>query len=316
MLNQAIKPLLKPGDKVGLITPAGFITEEKLQKAIRNLSSFGLKPIYYNSILEKIGYLAGTDQSRLNELHSMYKNKNIKAIICVRGGYGTTRILDKMNYDLIKQNPKPLIGYSDITALTAAIHKKTGISGFHGIVGAGDFTKYTENNFKNLFFSNSEEVHINVFEDHKKDAYIINEGACKGELIGGNLAIICSLTGTPFEENWDNKIVFLEDVGEAPYRIDRMLTQLISAGKFKNVKGIILGRFTGCEPEEKDKENSFSLKEVISNRIKTLNIPAVYGFSFGHIKNQAIFPVGINAVFNTDIFSLSLKRKEINKIFN
>lgn len=316
MLNTAIKSLLNPGNKVGLITPAGFINEEMLNKAIQNISSLGLKPIYYNSVLEKTAYLAGTDQSRLNELHSMYENENIKAIVCVRGGYGVTRIIDKINYDLIKKNPKLLIGYSDITALIAAIYKKTGIIGFHGIVGAGDFTKFTEDNFRHLFFSNSNEVNIRIFGNHKKNAYVINKGDFEGELSGGNLAVICSLTGTPFEPDWNNKIVFLEDVGEAPYKIDRMLTQLISGGKFNNVNGIIFGKFRDCEPEETESENSFSLKKVISERIKPLNIPAVYGFSFGHIKNKVIFPVGIKAFFNTETFSLSLKRKEINGIFN
>ncbi len=310
-----IKPLLKLGDRIGLISPAGFITEKKLQKTVKNLASFGLQSVYRKSISEKTGYLAGNDQSRLDELHSMYEDKNIKAIICVRGGYGTTRILNKINYDLIKQNPKPLIGYSDITALINAVYKKTKIPGFHGIVGAGDFTEYTAGNFKNMFFSSSEDIKITLSEEHKNEVYTISEGTASGKLIGGNLAIICSLLGTPFDVNWKNKIVFLEDIGEAPYRIDRMLTQLISAGKFQDVKGIIFGKFRGCEPEKSEVENSFSLKEILIDRIKPLKIPAVYGFSFGHIKNQAIFPTGVKARFNTETFSVSLKRQEINKKF-
>ena len=310
-----IKPLLKKGDTVGLITPAGFISEKKLQTAEKNLSALGLNVTYYKSVLEKTGYLAGNDESRLNELHSMFKNESIKAIIAVRGGYGTTRILDRINYDIIRQNPKPIVGYSDITALINAVYKKTGIPGFHGIVAAGNFTKFTKKNFEEMFFSDSENIKISVFEEHRKDAYIIKDGNISGKLSGGNLALICSLIGTPFEPDWNNKIVFLEDVGEAPYRIDRMLTQLISAGKFKNVKGIIFGKFRGCEPEESEINNSFSLKEVIYDRIKPLKTPAVYGFSFGHIKNQTIFPIGINAGFNTETFSLTIKRNEINEKF-
>ncbi len=316
MSDKIITPLLSPGDTVGLITPAGFITEEKLKKTIQNFESFGLKTVYYSSILNKEGYLAGNDESRLKEFHLMYENKDVKAIVCVRGGYGTTRLLDKFDFKLIKRNPKPLIGYSDITALINAIYRKTGIPGFHGIVGAGNFTEYTSRNFKNLFFEITENVEIELFEKHTKEALVINGGQVSGKLAGGNLSLLISLIGTPFDVSWDNKIVFLEDVGEAPYKIDRMLTHLISAGKFKKVKGIILGRFKDCEAAKDDKINSFSLKEVILDRIKPLNIPAVYGFSFGHIKNQAIFPTGIKADFDADRFFVSAKRKAINRFFN
>lgn len=307
--------LLKKGDTVGLITPAGFIDKEKLQKTIENLASFGLKSVYFNSVLEKTGYLAGNDQSRLNELHTMYENTEVNAIISVRGGYGTTRILDNINFDIIKKNPKPFIGFSDITALINAVYKKTGIPGFHGVIGAGDYTKYTAENFERMFFSDSEIINYEIFKDHKKDSFVIHSGDMSGDLAGGNLALVVSTIGTQFDFSWKNKIVFLEDVGEAPYKTDRMLTQLISSGKFNNVKGIILGQFRGCEPEEDDKENSFSLKEVILDRIKPLKIPAVYGFSFGHIKNQLVFPVGIKAKFNTEKLALSIKRKDVNRFF-
>jgi len=312
----SLKQILQNRDTVGLITPAGFINRQKLDIAVRNLQFFGLNAFYYDSVLEKYGYLAGDDKSRLNELHKMYENRNIKAIICVRGGYGTMRLLDKINYDLIKKNPKPMIGYSDITALINAIYKKTKIPGFHGIVGSGKFTEYTSENFKKVFFETTDKLNIDISENHKKDAYVINSGKVSGKLVGGNLSLIMSTIGTPFEISFKNKIVFLEDIAEAPYKIDRMLTQLISAGKFKHVKGIIFGRFAGCEPEAEEKENSFILKEIILDRIKPLKISAVYGFSFGHISNQAIFPVGVKAYFNTDNFSISMKRKDINQFFN
>lgn len=309
------KPILKKGDTAGLITPSGFINQQKLDLAVKNLESFGLNVFYYDTVLEKEGFLAGNDRSRLNELHKMYNNPNVDAIVCVRGGYGITRLLEKINFDLIRENPKPLIGYSDITALINSIYKKTHIPGFHGIVGSSDFTEYTSNNFRNLFFETYEQIKINIFPEHKKSAYVITGGTMKGQLAGGNLAMIVSALGTPFDVSWENKIVFLEDIAEAPYKIDRMLTHLISAGKFKNVKGIILGQFFGCEVEDSEKENSFSLKEVIKDRIKPLKIPAVYGFSFGHISNQAIFPTGVNAEFDTEIFSLSIKREEITEFF-
>ncbi len=314
-MSISINPLLKKGDTIGLVTPSGFINKEKLIKTVNNFKKIGLNTFYFSSVLDKSGYLAGTDNDRIDELHKMYENEDVKAIICVRGGYGVTRILEKLNYNLIEKNAKPLIGYSDITALINAIYKKTEIPGFHGIVGGGDFTDFTYGNFSNMFFGKSEDVVINIFSGHKKEAFVINEGIVSGKLIGGNLSLISNTLGTPFDVSWDNKIVFLEDVGEAPYKIDRMLTHLLSAGKFKNVKAVIFGKFAACETEDK-KENSFTLKEIITDRIKPLQVPVIYGYSFGHISNQVIFPTGIYAKLNTEDFSISIKRKEINSFFN
>ncbi len=313
MNRQKIYPLLSPGDTVGLITPASFITEEQLKQATKNIKSLGLKPFFCDSISDRKGYFAGSDKQRLKELHRMYAEKNVKAVICVRGGYGTTRLLEKIDYNLIKKNPKPLIGYSDITALLNAVYLKTKLPAFHGTNAAGEFTDYTSENFVKMFFETSENIDTGIFADHKKDAFVINSGNACGKLTGGNLALITSTLGTPFEIKTENKILFLEDIAEAPYKIDRMLTQLISAGKFKKVKGVIFGKFSGCEA--KDKDSSFSLREVITERIKPLKIPGIYGFSFGHIKNRAVLPVGVNACFDAENFSIFIKRKEINRFF-
>ncbi len=305
--------LLKTGDSIGLITPSGFIKEEKLQKAVENIKSLGLKPVFSDSVLEKHGYLAGTDKSRLQELHAMYKDSNIKAIWCVRGGYGATRLLDKIDYKLIQNNPKPLIGYSDISALIQGIYKKTGIIGFHGMVAGGTFTPFTKQNIRKIFFETSETIKINICEKHLKDIYVFNKKNFSGKFSGGNLALTASICGTPYEDKQDKSIIFLEDVNEEPYKIDRMLTQLISSGKFKNAQGIILGRFKQCEAS--DKNNSLSLKELIADKINSLQLPCIYGFSFGHIKNQVIIPVGVHAFFDFKDLSISIERREINKFF-
>jgi len=309
--------LMKKGDKIGLITPAGFITQEKLDITLNNIKNLDLQAVYSSAVLNRVGYLAGNDFDRANDLHKMYQNKDIKAILCIRGGYGTTRILDLIDFDIIKQNPKPLIGYSDITALLSAIYKQTNIPGFHGIVGASILSEYSKECFKKIFFNTNYKVIIETSKKNSGKSYVINSGKTNGILIGGNLSLLVSLLGTNYDINWDDKIIFLEEVNEPPYKIDRMLTQLHLAGKFKNVKGIILGTFKKCDMNdfEMNEEVSLSLQEVLEERLKHLKIPTVYGFSFGHIKEQAIFPFGIRISFDTNSFQLSFNKDQFKDFF-
>ncbi len=301
---------LKKNDKIGLITPAGFITKQKLDNSIQNLNRFGLKAVFLNSVLDKTGYLAGSDKARVEELHKMYADKSLKAILCVRGGYGTARILDKIDYELIQQNPKPLIGYSDITALLSAIYKNTGQIGFHGVLGASIFNEFTAKSFKNLFFDETKEMKYTLNHPKTTEHYIINPGKASGKLIGGNLSILNALIGTPYDVDWTDKIVFIEEINEAPYKIDRLLTQLIQAGKFNKAKGIIFGQFNKCEGNNFNvmEEDTFKLKEILFERIKPLNIPAAYGFPFGHINDQIVFPIGALALFNAEKLQISIKK--------
>lgn len=304
---------LKKGTTIGLITPAGVITREKLEKTKDLLNKLGYQTFHTQNVLLKKGYLAGDDKAKLDDLHLMFRNDEVDAIMCVRGGYGTMRLLPYINYDLIRKNPKILIGYSDITALIQAINKKTGLVGFHGVVGTSAFTDYTLQNFFDILTNPEEVKTIQSFPPRPDSVdaylpYVLNSGKATGKLIGGNLALLASLMGTPYEPDFENKIVFIEDIDEAPYRIDRMLTQLLLSGKLQKAAGIVLGVFNACDLD-KDKlnpENSLSLKEVISDRLSSLSLPIMYGFSFGHIQNQAIFPVGINAEMDTDSFTLKL----------
>jgi muramoyltetrapeptide carboxypeptidase len=306
------KTILKKGDIVGLIAPAGAIIESKLNNSIKNIEKLGLKPYYFKNILEQKGYLAGDDQRRINELQGMYEDKNVKAILCVRGGYGTTRIIERIDYNLIKNNPKPLIGYSDITTLQFAIFMNTGQIGFHGIMGAEIFSDYTLEHFNKFFFDIADTIILEQPKDAENDAYTINSGKVKGITIGGNLSLLTSLIGTKFDCDWKDKIIFIEDTNEAPYKIDRMLNHLIMSGKFDDIKGIIFGTFNKCEPFDFgiDSSESFSLKDILLEKIKPLNIPACYGFSFGHINQQAILPFGAEIEFNAETFQISFKRSE------
>jgi len=253
---------------------------------------------------------------RADDLNLMFNNPEIDGIWCVRGGYGTARILGMLNYKVIKENPKVLIGYSDITALLQAIFKHTGLICFHGPAAASEFTEYTKRHVKAVLMNPQEEYIINYAtenlnnESSEFEPMVIQEGIAEGRLIGGNLTLATSLIGTQYDINYDNRLVFLEDIGEKPYRIDRMLTQLLLAGKFKRARGVILGVFLDCEA--KKGSQSLSLRETLLDRFKKFKVPVIYGMSFGHIDNQFTLPLGINAELNTKNKSVTLLENTVH----
>ncbi len=309
MKSKKLKPKqLKKGQTIGLIAPGSSITEDKLNKAIETVEKLGLKPAFTKNILAKHGYLAGTDEQRLSDLHQMFSDIKIDGIWCIRGGYGCTRLLSKIDYKLIKRNPKVLIGYSDITALLQAIYKKTGLIGFHGPVAVSEPTDYTLDHFrKTLMTTDSNLVLNNSAENQTNKAInfqtkIINPGKAKGKLTGGNLSLISALAGTKYQLPVKNRILFLEDIGEKPYRIDRMLTQLRQSCDLNKAAAIVLGIFADCEGGE----NSLSLMETLEDRLGDLKIPVIYGMSFGHIDDQMTLPVGIKAALNTENQTITL----------
>ena len=307
--TKLIKPQrLQKGDTIGLITPASPASEEKIKKAIQNIENQGFKVKYTDAIRLKNGHLAGTDAQRLANLHDMFADKEVKAIWCVRGGYGCTRILPQIDYRLIKKNPKILIGYSDVTALLHAVQQKTGLMCFHGPVGASTFTEYNLEHLTKTLFEPDNQHLITLSKENleKQDAayqpVLIKGGKVCGKLSGGNLCLLSTMAGTPYQVDFTDKIVFLEDVGEKPYRVDRMLTQLLQSSNLAKAKGIVLGIFEDCQP--KDEEYSLSLIDTLKERLGNLNMPVLYGFSFGHIQNMCTLPLGIEAEFNADAMTL------------
>lgn len=312
---KTLKPAkLKPGDTVGIVAPAGFIKEDALNETIENLENLGLKPYYTDKILERTGYLGGSDEDRAADINHMFTNDKVDAIFAARGGYGCARMLDKINYDAVKNNPKIVIGYSDITALLYALYAKTGLVCFHGPVGISTFNEFSVDYMKKVLMETSSPI---VLESHE-EAYnsddeeyrfdVINSGVTSGILAGGNLSIVASLVGTPYDIDLKNKILFLEEIDEDPYRVDRMLTQMELAGKFDGVKGFALGVFKSCElsEEEKLEGKSFTLKEVLSDRLSKYNVPTLYGLSFGHVTNKFTLPLGIRAELNVNNRTLTL----------
>ena len=303
---------LSKGDTVGLIAPAGYITESNLQEAIENIESLGFKPYYTDRILDRYGYLAGKDDTRAEDLNHMFTNDNVDGVFCVRGGYGVARMLRKINYDAIKANPKVLVGYSDITALHYAIYSQTGLVTFHGPVATSTFNEYTVNNLVKTIMNPEERTVFTPADDSDRgsdfDIYAIREGKAKGELIGGNLSLVVTFLGTPYDVDYKNKILYLEEIDENPYRVDRMLTHLYQAGKLEEVAGVALGIFRKCDAKvgSAKGEQTLSLKEVLYNKLYDLGIPVIYGLSFGHVENKYTIPFGINSELDVQNRTLTL----------
>ncbi|MEM8525725.1 MAG: LD-carboxypeptidase [Bacteroidota bacterium] len=292
---------LKKGDTIGVISPGSYIDDRGFEKAVRNLENLGLNVKLATNVRAQEGYLAGSDVQRLDDLHSMFADREVAGVWCIRGGYGCTRLLPNINYDLIRTNPKPIIGYSDITALLQAIYVETGLVGFHGPVASSNFTRYTTRYLKRTLFQGKRALEIefsrNNLRKGKRDPayekYTISPGKARGKLIGGNLSILTSLAGTRWEVDIRDHILFIEDIGEKPYRIDRMLTQLRQATNLRRARGIALGIFEDCEAGRSDL--SLTLRETLTDRLSDLNIPVLYGCSFGHIADQFTLPIGITA---------------------
>ena len=309
-IKKIVKPArLKVGDTIAVVAPASGIEAEGFDKALQNLADLGFKTKAGKSARAINGFLAGTDAERLTDLHEAFADKEVKAIWCVRGGYGASRILPDLDFSLIAKNPKILIGYSDITALHTAIHQRTGLVTFHGPVASSTFSDYAKTHVVNTLINPSAPYKIELAADNVADesnlfkTETITGGKCRGRLIGGNLSLLSALAGTPFGlRDTKGKILLTEDVGEQPYRIDRMLVQLKQSIDFKQLAGIALGVFADCNPKNAD---SPTLISVLKDQLGSLGIPVVYGLSFGHIRDQFTLPVGIEAELDAGNYTMT-----------
>jgi muramoyltetrapeptide carboxypeptidase len=293
------KKLIK-GDVIGIISPASSTDDFiNVELGVKYLEKTGYKVEVGKNVGKSHGYLAGSDNERTDDLHYMFRKKYIKAIMCVRGGYGTPRLLDKIDYKLIKENPKIFIGHSDITALQLAILNKTGLITFAGPMIAVDFvdevSSFTEEMFWALITSSKKIGKIKQPDDEK--IFTLVKGASKGRIVGGNLSLFTSLIGTNYLPELRDKVLLLEEVNEMPYRIDRMLNQLRLSKVFNQVKGVILGTFINCNETDPSKK-TLTLGEVIADYFESLKIPVVYNIKHGHIKDNIIFPIGIPVKLN------------------
>ncbi len=300
-LERILPKSLQKGSIIAIASPASPVSAWNMSAAIKTLTSLGYK-VEVGPIAKKQKnehkYFSASDDDRADEFMEFIKREDVDAIMCGRGGYGVMRILRMLDYEAIKANPKIIVGFSDITALLSAIHAQTGMVTFHGPVACSSFDKFTTTSF----VSAVDKSKFNESGSIKIDELIaINKGKADGIIQGGNLRLIASTLGTPYEINTDGAILFLEDVSEHAYEIDRMLTQLMLAGKFDNIKAVVLGKFKKLNVRKSFYPNrAMTILEVITEIFKPLGVPCVYDFPFGHITSKLTLPIGVAATIDAD----------------
>lgn len=284
---------LQPGDTIGIIAPSSPPNQENLERSLEFLEQQGLKWKFGKHINNTNGYLAGTDDERLRDLEDMFADPSIDGIICAGGGYGSARFTDRLDLQLIRENPKIFWGFSDITFLHTAIGLYSNLVTFHGpmlasCVGKDTFHELSAKMFMQLF----EPIELHYTEDISP-LETISGGVAQGEIVGGNLSLLADTMGTKFEVETKGKLLFIEDVGEEPYRVDGMLNQLRMAGKFSDAAGIIIGDFS--EVDLKKTKSSFTIDEVFDQYFGDIGKPVVKGFKIGHCEPHVAIPLGVEA---------------------
>lgn len=302
----AVKPgRLKPGDTVALVAPSGATaTRFEIMLVKECMEALGFKVKLGDHIFDRYGYLGGKDEDRAADLMAQFADPEVAGIVAVRGGWGCARLLPYLDFEVMRQNPKILIGYSDITALLLAVYARTGLVTFHGPIGLDPWNSFTTNYFRRVIMDAEPAALENPVD--KGDSLIqrenrvqtITAGKATGRLLGGNLSIISTLLGSDYVPSWEGAILFVEDVNEEIYRVDRMMTHLKIAGVLSQIKGFIFGRCTECNPGEG--YGSLTLEQVLEDHVKPLGIPAWYGSMIGHIPLKFTIPLGITAEIDAE----------------
>ena len=296
---------LARGDTIGLVSPSSATDDSlNLQLAREAMEALGFTVktgAHYNA---RRGHLAGTDAQRAGDLNAMFADRSVKAIVCTRGGSGAARLLPLLDYAAIQRNPKVLLGYSDITALHCAIQARTGLVTFHGPIGSGSWNRFNVEQFQRVLLDRELVEYRNKLEQgdelvpRQNRIVTIRGGKARGQLVGGNLTVLTALAGSPYLPDFTGKILFLEDVGEAPYRIDRMFSTLKLMGALDSIAGLVFGECTDCKPG--DGYGSLTLEQILDDHVRPLGIPAYRGAMIGHIREQFIVPVGGEVELDAD----------------
>lgn len=299
-------PRLRPGDTVGLVEPAGFTDDSfDLAAVMETVRAMGLVPNPAPHLAQRYGYLAGEDEARAADLNAMYRDRAVRAVFAVRGGWGSARVLPHLDFAAIRANPKLLVGFSDITALHLAFAARAGFTTVHGPNAASGWGKLSWDSFRALAFEGATPTYANpaASEDRLVQRQwrtrAIRPGKARGRLLGGNLTVLAALAGTPYLPDFSGAILFLEDVAEAPYRIDRMLTQLALAGILGRVAGVVFGQCTECRASGAS-YGGFTVNEVLQQHLAPLGVPVFQGALIGHIANQFSLPVGCEAEIDAE----------------
>lgn len=298
---------LQPGDTIGIVAPSGPVNLQRLEAGVARLESWGFRTLVGDAALERRGHLAGSDAARAADFNRMWQDPEVAGIICARGGYGAMRILPMIDWAAVRANPKFFCGFSDITALHAAIAQRTGLITFHGpmVAAFGDVAYNSAGLFAAM--TGAAVGEIPWPPPDAPDAptpTVIRPGVAEGRLAGGNLTLLTSLLGTPWEPDLSGRLLVLEEVDEEPYRVDRALTQLLLAGKLQGVRGIVFGDSSSCfQPSE---GKTWTLMDVLEDRLGPLGVPILYGFPCGHTEYRATLPLGAMARLDAGAASLTL----------
>lgn len=302
---------LDPGDTVALVSPSSAMDEVfDLQLAREVLEALGLKVKPGAHLASRRGHLAGTDAERAGDLNAAFADASVKAIVCARGGSGAARLLPLLDYAAIRRNPKALLGYSDITALHCALQAQAGLVSFHGPNGSGSWNAFNADQFRRVFFQREQMEYRNPDErgdelvQRENRTVTITGGKARGALVGGNLAVLTALAGSPYLPDFRGRILFLEDVAEAPYRIDRMFNTLRLMGALDGLAGFVFGQCTDCDPGSG--YGSLTLAQILDDYIAPLGIPAYRGAMIGHLRRQFILPVGGQVELDADAGTLRM----------
>jgi muramoyltetrapeptide carboxypeptidase len=290
-------PRLKPGDTIGIVAPAGAFDRKIFRQGLSTLQSMGFQTRVPDEVFDKTRYLAGSDAQRARLVDQLFNDPDVQAIVCARGGFGCLRMLPLVDFDIIRTHPKIFVGYSDVTALLAAITRRSGLVTFHGpmvipLATAPELTRRT------LMAAIASDTPLEVTP---AAGVVIQTGRAKGPVTGGNLTTLCHLLGTPFEAEYQNHIVLLEDRGEAHYRIDRMLSQMKLAGCFNGIAGLMLGSFEDCGALD-------GIYQIFQEHFQDFHIPILAGFNVGHGKQNMTIPLGMEATLDTDEQLLSFSQ--------
>lgn len=285
---------LKPGDKIGVVAPASPFDRKAFRQGLKVLEKMGFVPHVPEGVFRKKRYLAGTDAERAEGIHSLFREKSVQGIICARGGYGSLRLLTLLDYMTIRKNPKVFLGFSDATALLTVFYNRCGLVCFHGpmVTTLAGATQKARKAFYGAVAA-AEKIRLT-----SKQGVVIRAGRASGPVLGGNLTTLTYLLGTPFTPVFKDHILILEEINEAPYRLDRMLTQMKIAGCFQGIAGMVLGAFKNCGRKR-------DLYEMAAEIFQDATFPILAGFDFGHVRSNPTIPIGLQATLDTNANLLS-----------
>jgi len=298
-----VKPkALKAGDRIAIVAPGSAAAEDKVKKGAQSLSGLGFEPVLGRTCFEKRGFMAGPDEVRLADLHWAFSDPSIRGIMCLRGGNGSGRLLPYLDMALVAANPKPFVGYSDITVFHTVFGQRGNFVTFHGPMATVEFSSsgakaLTRDSFLQAMTSTEP---LGPLGDAASGIVPLAGGKAAGEIVGGNLALICSTLGTPYELDTRGKVLFIEDINEQPYSVDRMITHLRNAGKLAAAAAVVLGDFINAEPVSPKLEDSLTLEEVFADHLPHLGIPVLKGLRCGHGKLNLTLPLGIRVEVDGD----------------